>query len=84
MVLKVDALNAQREEKRIKKDLQMDRTCQKCGMTFTKETNRSGQCVHFGKWSPWGLDKSGKKCEWEFFWTCCKSQTYEGPLNGVR
>uniref|UniRef100_A0A6U4TKZ4 Uncharacterized protein n=1 Tax=Hemiselmis andersenii TaxID=464988 RepID=A0A6U4TKZ4_HEMAN len=72
-----------REEKRAKKDLLLERTCYKCLQTFTKETNRDGQCTHFGKWSPWGLDKNGKKCEWEFFWTCCKSTTYEGPCNGL-
>lgn len=81
--LTVPPARVQREERRIKKELQAERICQKCGTTYTKESNRDGQCSHVGKWSPWGLDKQGKKCEWEFFWTCCQSQAYDGPLNGM-
>eukprot|EP00960_Hanusia_phi_P055632 763020-Hanusia_phi.AAC.3 len=28
------------------------------------------------------LGLQGKKVEWLFYWTCCKSQVYEGPAGG--
>ena len=49
---------------------------------YTNATNRGGQCVHKGKWANWGTDAHGKKVEWLFYWTCCKSEQHEGPAGG--
>jgi hypothetical protein len=38
--------------------------------------------VHKGKWANWGTDAHGKKVEWLFYWTCCKSEQHEGPAGG--
>lgn len=76
------AAEKRREEKREEKELFRERTCGKCGQVYTNDKNRGGQCVHKGEWANWGEDSKGQKVEWLFYWTCCKSQTYEGPASG--
>uniref|UniRef100_A0A7S4PM72 Uncharacterized protein n=2 Tax=Guillardia theta TaxID=55529 RepID=A0A7S4PM72_GUITH len=71
-----------KEEKRAHKELNRERTCGRCGQVYTNATNRPGFCMHTGKWANWGTDRNGKKVEWLFYWTCCKSQAYEGPAGG--
>lgn len=73
---------AQREAKREIKELRRERTCGRCGQLYTNERNKGGQCVHKGTWANWATDKHGQKVEWLFYWTCCKSQEFEGPAGG--
>mmetsp|Transcript_68438 Transcript_68438/g.162276 ORF Transcript_68438/g.162276 Transcript_68438/m.162276 type:complete len:330 (-) Transcript_68438:77-1066(-) len=71
-----------KEDKAEKKDLQRMRKCGKCAQDYSNGNNRGGQCVHKGEWANWGKDSHGNKVEWQFFWTCCKSEQHEGPAGG--